>query len=419
MKNVKSILTSAAILALTLVTANASANPADTAISPKLRVEREFRQLETVLNRYIQNDVIKATDLEQMNRLLHYFMLEHPGVARIVRVNAGGHSVNDVSAGSPHSAPSRNISAQRWFQHISQTRRPYHSMDASSANRSISLFYAWPLFTGPERNVFSGAVAALIDFTAHTALIEDIQPFQIAHDGRPFFQHEWDEFDFIEEPLEIRGANGLTIRTMKPVLNRLDPIAQSTPRKGTSADQAGSGANADDDTPWLSANDNTPEGRTNESDALFDIIKKGGIALLILIALLLAYSTIAGRKKKRLAMDEPAPPPKPTENVVIVNMADKKAVPEITMPEAQPQQRPANTAPAQAVPVHQPHRPVDNIDAADSDKRNGSRRDSDREQHVIIANMLKLIREDFLVMDKKIQLLSQRISGIEDFITRQ
>jgi len=473
MKNLKSILASAAILVLLPFISTVAANPADTGMAPKQRVEREFRQLETVINRYVQNEVLKAPDLDQMTRKMHYFMLEHPGVARMLRVNAGGHSVCDVSAGSPVSAPSRNISAQKWFQHISQTKRPYYSMDAGSASGAISLFYAWPLLTGPENNVLSGAFAALIDFTAHAALIENAQPFQIVFNDKPFFQHDWDEFDYIEEPLQVRGTSGMTIRTAKPIPTRLDPIAQSGQAKQkVNAEES---ANTDNDT--LPASDDKPEDNADKQRALFNIISKVAIGLLALVVLLLLYSTIAGhieKKKRRLAIDEPLPPPRPTESIVIANLGGKleemedvaapdkpvqqpempaynASIPKISieqpggwpvdytpMPAMPVQQQPApvqKPAPAPAPQQPKPAAPVqqpmpDQLEwvngdvvsgggADDDNQRRGSRRDTDKEQMVLIANMLKLIREDFIIMDKKIQLLSQRISALEDFMTKQ
>ncbi|MCL2182431.1 MAG: hypothetical protein FWB85_03050 [Chitinispirillia bacterium] len=491
-----------AILALAAIIP-AHANPADTAANPKLRVEREFRTLETNLNRYVQNDVLRANDLEQMNRMLHLFMVQNPAVTRILRVNAGGHSVNDVSAGSQHSAPSRNISAQKWYQHVSQTQKPYYSMDASAEGGTISLFYAWPLFTGPQKNILSGAVTALIDFTAHTALIEDLPPFQIAHNGKPFYQHEWDEFDHIEEPLSVRGTSGMTIRTMKPILTRLDPIAQKTTppienAEGDSTEDHAAEENAAESPAPAAENSIIPKAI---KDYFGDNLKLIGMIMavtLILAALLLVCSLIMSHidKKKKMAalMDEPAQPITPSGRFVSANFTDaspplppsppmhqeeefaeedtidtvpeEPEVPEgavetvrpvrplmsmarsmamsasTQIPEPGPEPEPPTLEPMpQPAPVPEPLPAPMSMEeqmrlqaeikaeqvaeaeaaaAAGADNARWSgRRDTDKEQQTIIANMLKLIREDFIIMDKKIQILSQRITEIEDFIARQ
>ncbi|MCL2218802.1 MAG: hypothetical protein FWC23_02665 [Chitinispirillia bacterium] len=456
--NFITLLVCAAMLLLLPAAAQVHANPADSAGTPKQRVEQEFQRLEGALNRYIQNDVLKSTNLDQMNQKLHDFMRENPGVARILRVNAGGHSVNDISADSPRSAPSRNISAQAWFKQITQTRRGYYSMDADSTGGSVSLFYAWPLFAGPNRDVFSGAVAALIDFTAAAALIENAPPFQVAYRGKAFFQHDWDEVDYTEEPLEIRGSRDLTIRTMKPIATRLDPIAQTAPpsRRNRAAVSESDGDDKVEEEAASSTGEKTVRGNT----AIFGIpVNKALLVLMVLVVALLAYSVLKGRGgKKRFTRDEPAPPEKPTEDVVIVNLADRKnetpapanagmeagmmwpgamaeTVAETEMPAAPlPRKKPTRTQEILAevsddiklddyiLPPQPSFYKASYAAEADAqaqwerNRRGEERRDSDKEQQVIITKMLQLIREDFMIMDKKIQILSQRINDIERYL---
>jgi len=222
---VKTAFLAAAALALSIAPPCLTAQ---TAASPKQRIEQEFRQLETNLTRYVHSTVLNAPNLDSMNRALDGFMRENAGVKRILRTNAGGFTVNDVSSGQPHSAPSRNVSSQRWLQTLTQSKSPYYSSSVDSAG-ALTLFYAWPIMSGPDKSHFSGAFAARIDFTTVVALIENIAPFQLALGGRAFLQHEWDGVDYNEEPLGVRGAQDITIRTVKPLATRQTPRNSPSP----------------------------------------------------------------------------------------------------------------------------------------------------------------------------------------------
>jgi len=437
--NIAAALTSAATLVLLLTAIPATANPAADTLSPKQRIEREFRRLETSMSRYVYDRVLTAADLDRMNTALFDFMRENPGVTRMLRVNAGGLTVNDVSTDSPRSAPTRNIGAQRWFQHIAQAKRPYYSMDADSAGGSVSLFYAWPLFSGPSRDVFSGAFAALIDFTAHTAMVEDAPPFQIAYLGRPFYQHEWEEYDYNEEPLEIRGAADITIRTIKPLQTRLDPIARTAPAAQAAKSGDGEKRNDEDE-----EEGDTPASSHTRSKkpwiASISLLNTAILGLLILIALMIGYIIFRDRSDRqtptgRFVIDEPDAPETSDEPVVIVRPLGAKPAraeskpPEAELPE-QPempaQQEPAAPAPTAKKVKQAPQLyPEVLVDIADDpyDRYvdtiimdtvvDRDRRDSDQQQQALIAKMLKLIREEFVIMEQKMQILSMRIDELE------
>jgi hypothetical protein len=416
----RALLTLAAILSLSPAIIAASA-----AGTPKHLVEREFRQLETTLGRYVYSEVLTSPDMDRMNRALFDFMRENPGVVRMLRVNAGGHTVNDVSANSPHSAPSRNISRQRWFQHVAQTRRPYYSMDADSAAGAISLFYAWPLFTGPDRTVFSGAFAAMIDLTAQTALIDVDQtlPFQLAYRGRPFFQHEWDGADYIEEPLEIRGTRNITIHTIKPLATRLDPITR-TPSARRADENYENGDNENGDFAILSDGRNAAKtGITSLLDG--GIVNTAVVALLLLIALLLAYSILQGRsgKAKRFVRNDPAPPHIPEGEVVIVrSISEPPPTPKqapAPLPEAEEEEeleQMSEPKPPQNADGTINERFIDTIimDTVPDKSEQGKSR-PEMSQQEMITKMLKLIRQDFNMIDKKIEILARRVNDLERF----
>ncbi|MDR0305775.1 MAG: hypothetical protein LBI42_02945 [Chitinispirillales bacterium] len=231
MKNPFTVKTSFFRMVLFIISIASMCFAAETA--PGQRIEREFRLLESSLNRFMHSNVLSAPDLDSMNRALYGFIRENPGVKRIFRTNAGGFIVNDVSSGQTRPAPSRDISAQRWLQALTLSKSPYYSFDTDSTG-ALSLFYAWPVMSGPDKSHFSGAFAAKIDITTHIALIEDIAPFQVAFMGTAFFQHEWDEIDYSEEPLKIKGVSDVTIRTVRELVTRKTPIPAPAPSTAVS-----------------------------------------------------------------------------------------------------------------------------------------------------------------------------------------
>jgi hypothetical protein len=280
----------------------AGANPV---ISPKQRVEREFRQLETALASCVYEEVLPSPEIEFMNRALYDFMRDNPGVTRILRVNAGGYTVNDVSAGSPRSAPARSVASQRWYQHVSQGKTPYYSMDVDSEGQ-IVFFYGWPLTAsaaGAEVSL-TGAYAAMIDFSAQVALIDGAPPFRVAYQGRVVFEHEWDDLDYDEEPLAVRGARDLTIRTLKPLATRLDPLPPGQ-RAGDArsvgkqlSGPGGDGAAGGDGDGTEAAGKKAPRG---------GYVSKVIFALMLAIALMLGYSVFGDKVAARFAKKTAAP----------------------------------------------------------------------------------------------------------------
>ncbi|MDR0331616.1 MAG: hypothetical protein LBH93_07915, partial [Chitinispirillales bacterium] len=291
-------------------------------LSPKQRVEREFRQLETALARCMYEEVLTSPEIEFMNRALYDFMRDNPAVTRILRANAGGFTVNDISASSPLSAPPRNISSQRWFQHITQGKTPYYSMDID-ADGQIVLFYAWPLSANTDKEAFTGAFAAYIDFTSQVALIDDAPPFRIMYQGKPVFEHDWDDIDYAEEPLTVKGARDLAIRTLKPFPTRLDPRAPSTYRSSSSSfggplsERLGYGQPSppysdyeDEDEDEASIADAKTKNASGW-DAYGGLMSKVIFALLVIIAIMLAYSIFGnkgGRADARTASGMPVVP---------------------------------------------------------------------------------------------------------------
>jgi len=259
---------------------------------PAKRILQEFNQLETQLGVHMNSVVLGASNIDAMNRAIDEFMREHSAVKRILRTNNGGFTVNDISADSPP-APPRSLANQRWLQALTLSKTPYYSFDVDSQG-AISLFYAWPLLSGQDRSHFSGAFAAKIDLTTHIALIEDIDPFQIAYNGNAFFQHEWDEVDYNEEPLEIKGTENLTIRTVKPILTRQalrQAVLQDSAVVSLSADSASKAAEpqplSSDDAVDFSDNDNVKKSKSS------NVLLKSMFQIFIILLVLAVAAAIA------------------------------------------------------------------------------------------------------------------------------
>lgn len=309
---IRTIITIIALAAAVNAPAVAQSNP----ISPKQRIEREFRQLETALATCMYEEVLPSPEIEFMNRALYDFMHDNPGVTRILRVNAGGYTVNDVSAESPRSAPPRNVAGQRWFQHVLQGNTPYYSMDVG-ADGQIVLFYGWPLTANAGgETALTGAFAAMIDLASQVALIDGAPPFRIVYQGRVVFEHDWDELDYDEEPLTVKGARDLTIRTLKPMATRLDPQQAPGSRAGASSSLSKQASSARNDGAAGDDGDaRPPQKKTSGGGPMNKIL----FALLMAIALMLAYSVFGDRITRfvragaagRPQSDAAAPPPAP------------------------------------------------------------------------------------------------------------
>ena len=406
------------ILAATFIFLSSTAPAAqdDAPVDPKPRVEREIRHLEILITRFMGNALSSSAGVESMNGLLYRFMRDNPGVVRILRTNANGLAVNDVSVSSPQSAPVRNVSAQRWHQYVAQNKTPYYGIDYDDNSGEVMLFYAWPLMTGPDKSRFSGTFAAMIDLSAQIALIDEpMTPFQIAYRGRAFFQHEWEDVDYNEEPLEVSGSKELTIRTEKPLPTRRDAPARA--RRAPSAEEEAAAFrydragldNYDDEMPGTGA-----KTKKSAPEGFATLMNSAILLLLLIIAAMFAYIILKdrfGRRPVSIITDEPPfqPPPKDTaDRVVVGSMAEKEtrvqpavATPPLPQKPAAPPPRPTPPSPPPAPPVL----------AADN-KHKAEKGESDKEQQ-LISKMLKLIKEEFVIMDKKIQMLTDRIDKLE------
>jgi len=461
MKNariIKSVLISAmiSVFMLTAMTGVTSAAPP---LSPKQRVEREFRQLELALARCIYEEVIPSPDLDYMSRAIFEFMRENPGVQRVVRANAGGYTVNDVSAEAPVSAPPRNIGGQRWFQHVTESGQPYYSMDSNSDGGSVVLFYAWPLNTGVDNSGPRGAFAAMIDFTAQVALIDDVEPFQLAFRGRPFFQHDWDDVDYDETTLDIRGARDITIRTMKPLPTRLDPRAPSTSTSRQSG-RIGGGREANvgaqffgGDEDSVSDADDGAKPQKKAGTASGGIMNIAVFALLLLIAVMLAYSIFKERARKATRVFREAPalpqPPKPAEDKVLIRSMTDAAPPvnaagkddkngndgddydsdgevdfvddveddiadkdNVDKGVSKVKDKPTEKRTSQIVDDYDSKPTIKMVSVSNDNVEQLKIEFSERERQAM-SKMLKLIREDFVIMEEKLDRLSKRIDDLE------
>jgi hypothetical protein len=374
--------------------------------APKQRVEREFRQLEVAVTRFMTNTVPQASSVESMDRMIYDFMRENPGVVRILRTNAAGITVNDMSAGSMHSAPPRNISAQRWLQYIIQHKTPYYSIDYDAAGE-LTLFYAWPLMAGSDKSRFSGAFAAVIDFTAHAALIDNSAPFQIAYSGKAFFQHEWEDVDFDEEPLEIRGAKHLTIRTERPVPTRLDP--RQPARRSLSAEQEiipGEDDILSEDLQDSVAGIDNKEKKKGASARIFKILDLNTFILLTIIAILLIFIfTRSGFGK--FARDDQPPPQKITR--VVVKTANDQPLPEDHPLAKPPQPLSLNDNPPPQ-PLLKDNPPPKTVNYNVNQPKVETGNDYVDQQ---IGKLFEAVKQEFNSMNKKINTLAQKVNDLE------
>ena len=389
----------------------------ETPAAPKPRVEREVRHLEMLITRFMGNVLASSASVESMNGLLYRFMRDNPGVVRILRTNANGLAVNDVSAGSPQSAPVRNVSAQRWHQYVAQYKMPYYGIDYDDDSGEVMLFYAWPLMTGPDKSRFSGTFAAMIDLSAQVAMIDDpVAPYQIAFRGRAFFQHDWDDVDYSEEPLEVSGSRELTIRTEKPLPTRQDAQTQMRARRVPPAEEEAAPLrygndrmagldNYDDEVPSVSS-----KARKSAPGRFAALLNTAILLLLLIIAAMFAYIILKerfGRRPVSIITDEPPPLRDAAGRVVVVeSMADKetRVQPAIAPP-------PRVMPPPHPTPI--PPTPPAPPPVATADKKHkADKAESDKEQQ-LMSKMLKLIKEEFVIMDEKMQMLADRIEKLE------
>jgi hypothetical protein len=382
-------------------------------IPVKQRIEREFRMLETALARCIYEDVISSPDIELMNRALYDFMRDNPGVTRILRVNAGGFTVNDVSAESPRSAPPRSVSGQRWFQHISQGKAPYYSMEPASDGQ-ITLFYAWPMTasSGLETTV-TGGFAAYIDLIAQVALIDDAPPFRILYAGKTIFEHDWDGLEYDEEPLPVRGVRDVMINTPKPMSTRLDQrTAPQTAKAKSGGAQSTSKRLSDTD------------GADDEEDAAAPPEKKkkeksgGGymtkilIALLLLIVIMLCYSMYGEKIARSVRAWNDTKSMKVQRDTAssMPVVQDTQVAPPQIYQAPQPQIPPLPSTPQ---PPQQPMLPPQPIVTKIVSERSEKAEKLYKEQQKTIAKMAGLIRKRIDVMENRIETLTKKLEEVE------
>jgi len=398
------ILIKAVITAVFAAAASIAAGPA-APIPAKQRIEREFRMLETALARCMYEEVIPSPDIEFMNRALYEFMRDNPGVTRILRVNAGGFTVNDVTPESPRSGPPRSVSGQRWFQHITQGKAPYYSMEVSPDGQ-ITLFYAWPLTaagSGAEPAV-TGGFAATIDLVSQVALIDDAPPFRIRYAGKAIFEHDWDDLDYDEEQLPVKGARDVMIQTPKPIPTRLDPRAASS--KSKSAAQKRQDARDDGDSEDDGGDAASPGKK--KAEAIGGYMNKALFALLLLIALMLGYSMFSDKISRVVRAWNDTRSMKALRSTTT-------AMPVVTTDAAAP----ATTATGASLPQQPamlPPQPI--VTKVISSERAEKAEKMYKEQQKTIAKMAELIRKKIDVMESRIETLSKKLEVIEKEIKK-
>ena len=403
--------------------------PAD----PAKRILHEFDQLERQIGVHINSAVSGARNLDAMNRGLDEFMREHPAVKRILRTNNGGFTVNDVAADSPP-APPRSLANQKWLQILTQSKTPYYSSDTDSQG-AVSLFYAWPLLTGPDGSHFSGAFAARIDLTTHIALIEEIAPFQLAHNGTAFLQHEWDEADYNEEPLAIKGVENLTIRTVKPVSTR-----QTARRQAVLPDSAAVSSSVDTapQTPAYqpaAAVDLQESGnvkKSKKSSVLLKSLFQIFILFIILVIAVMAAVVIYRTKNRTVyTYDESLfTLDSDTDEKQAAQTAGASTQPFMNIPSlkepASSENRSSKESVSKVMPVidnvdddHLPPQPIveervkTQESESDSSKNAKAQKAEDRSQAERDAALFKFLKSEFTKMDNKVKTLSDRIEKLE------
>ncbi len=387
------------------ITAAAAAPAAP--IPAKQRIEREFRLLETALARCMYEEVIPSPDIEFMNRALFEFMRDNPGVTRILRANAGGFTVNDVTAESPRSAPPRSVSGQRWFQHISQGKAPYYSME-TAPDGQITLFYAWPLTvnTGSVTAV-TGGFAATIDLISQIALIDDAPPFRIIYAGKTIFEHEWEDLDYDEEPLPVKGAKDITIQTLKPMLTRLDPRAPPKSKSGSAQSAQKRSADINDGTEDDEEEYAATPGK-KKKDASGSRTNKILLAMVILISLMLLYSMFNEKISRAVrAWND-------TRSMRAVGRTTTTSMPAVTsetLPTPTTTSMPVIPATPPQQPIILPPQPI--VTKVISTERAEKAEKLFKEQQKTIAKMAELIRKKIDVMENKIETLAKKVEAVE------
>ncbi len=384
----------------------------------KTRIENEFVQLEKNLFQSIKSCIRTAPDLDSMNNAMYQYLSENPGIYRILRTNSGGFIVNDVNSETVTPQPTRNISDQKWLQTVKKTKKPYHSANLDSSG-NLSLFWAHPLLTGSEQNSFSGAVAAFIDLTTILALTEDNGSFQVAHGGKAFFQHNWDDLDFIEEPLDIKGARNVFIRIPKPFTQQAPLSIKEAAKNTDTADiesssvaQTDSSASKDSAALGLSK-DTIDEKNTSENNPAVsqrtkeNLLRFTGLLLIFLLSPALALMIIRRQNKNRSGrfILEESPLYRSSgsgsreEKVIIPSLSQKAATLEKTKPQYQSG---STTAESQS---NQVEKQEQQGSSGLNDVKEAMRQMQDE--------VIELLAEEVSRLDKEVEKLNRRIEELE------
>lgn len=388
----------------------------------KKQIENEFIQLEKNLFQFIKTTIKTAPDLDSMNNALFQYLSENPGIYRVLRTNSGGFIVNDVNSGTVTPQPTRNISNQIWLQTVTETKKPYYSANPDS-NGNISLFWAHPLLTGSEQNSFSGAVAAFIDLTTILALTEDSGSFQVTYGGKAFFQHNWEDLDFVEEPLEIKGTQNVFIRIPKPFTQQAPLSIKTVETTDTAAVESSTVAEADTPVPEDTAALNQSEDSSAEavlpqkSQSVSQRTKKNllrftGLLLIFLLSPALALMIIKRQNKSRsgrFIMEESPRYSSPRSQ----SRADKVIIPSLSEKAAALKQVEAQLVPETkgAISANQSNKlgGTEVFRQQDSSSVNEMKEAMRQMQDEVI----ELLAEEVSRLDKEVEKLNRRIEDLE------
>jgi len=234
---------------------------------------------------------------------------------------------------------------------------------------------------------------------------------------------------------------------MKPLPTRLDPRAPSLSRQsgrigGGPVAGVGSAFFDDDDS---AADDDSGDAKSKKKGRAGLGALSGGImnmavfALLLLIAVMLAYSIFrerADKKTKRFILEDGEQPPKSAEGrVIIKSMAD--VAPDtagkvdnngddvdfvdetddgksgkVDKGVSQVKDKPVEKRASQIVDDYDSKPTIKMVSVSDDSVEHVKVEFSERERQTM-SKMLKLIREDFVIMEEKIDRLTKRIDDLE------
>ncbi|MFP4164176.1 MAG: hypothetical protein ACLFQB_07940 [Chitinispirillaceae bacterium] len=382
----------------------------------KSRIEKEFVQLENDLFKHVKSTIKTTPDLDSMNNAFLNYISENPGVYRILRTNSGGFIVNDVNSRTVTPNPTRNISGQEWLQTVTETKKPYHSANTDSTG-NVVLFWAHPLLSGSEQ--ISGTLAAFIDLTTVLALMQDTGSFQVTYEGKAFFEHNWEDLDFTEEPLKIKGTENVSIRIPKPfTLGRSENKDTTESTDSTFKDSAELTALAITDTAASDSSENSikPQKSGSEPDkSISDRTRKNLLRFTGLLAVFLLSPALAlilirrqkGRKNGTFCMEEadqfsPSKSQTSSGKVLIPSLSEKKST-----------LKPHNTEHlSQRSEVNTPKKEENSRN--DSPQENSSNSDEIKEtMRHMQDEIVELLAEEISRLDKEVEKLNRRIEDLE------